>query len=545
MIYYNFKNYEEFKELFGVIEHGNGVKSRKNKILLALYKDKNLLHQYAEGRTNLLDINNLTILKTALLNRMQWQNLRKEGAHFTMCLNGRVFFSDSYETDDMCGLCEDGTLNAVRYVNVDKEKVFKMKAGKMFNHLMTCNTLMDKMPEQIKRWLSEEFVADWIEYARENTSGSEYELHVDENFSDIYDSDRCAGYDEDSDSFGSCMVNDGQWTFYRDAVDAKAAYLTNSDDMIVARCIVFNDVTDENGKRWRLAERQYSCGCDLSLQRQLVSALIRGGYIDGYKKVGASCHDSRAFVDNEGNSLADKRFRISCTLEDGDTLSYQDSFKWYDPDDHIADNFGRGDVALDITDVTIDLDSRHWSEYNGEYIREDDAVYVETRCDWFYDNQVVYAENEREDCFEDDCIRIGGYWYYAGLNAEDPYDHGLAYCEECEEYYVADDACYSELTDQDYCCGYCRDRAEQAWKEDNWYFSEYDDEYFENEDDITIVMQWNKWQSRYEETTIHRETLGELFSYEEAVEINGIVYIDDIGFDGEPIHFCAANLCAA
>ena len=36
MLYYNFNNYEEFKELFGLVKHGNGVKSRKNKILLAL-----------------------------------------------------------------------------------------------------------------------------------------------------------------------------------------------------------------------------------------------------------------------------------------------------------------------------------------------------------------------------------------------------------------------------------------------------------------------------------------------------------------------------
>lgn len=45
MIYIkSFKNYEEFKVLFGVVEHGNGVKSRKNKILLACLKDRKLLH---------------------------------------------------------------------------------------------------------------------------------------------------------------------------------------------------------------------------------------------------------------------------------------------------------------------------------------------------------------------------------------------------------------------------------------------------------------------------------------------------------------------
>lgn len=46
MLYYNFANYEEFKELFGIVEHGNGVKSRKNKILLALYKDRQALRTH-------------------------------------------------------------------------------------------------------------------------------------------------------------------------------------------------------------------------------------------------------------------------------------------------------------------------------------------------------------------------------------------------------------------------------------------------------------------------------------------------------------------
>ena len=43
MLYYNFNNYEEFKELFGLVKHGNGVKSRKNKILLSFIKNGKLL----------------------------------------------------------------------------------------------------------------------------------------------------------------------------------------------------------------------------------------------------------------------------------------------------------------------------------------------------------------------------------------------------------------------------------------------------------------------------------------------------------------------
>lgn len=49
MLYYNFKNYDGFKDLFGTIKHGNNTQSRKNRILLAYLKDRKLLHQAAAG----------------------------------------------------------------------------------------------------------------------------------------------------------------------------------------------------------------------------------------------------------------------------------------------------------------------------------------------------------------------------------------------------------------------------------------------------------------------------------------------------------------
>lgn len=51
MLYYKFKNYEEFKDMFGIIKHGNGVCSRKNKILLAYIRNKRLLHEAINCRT--------------------------------------------------------------------------------------------------------------------------------------------------------------------------------------------------------------------------------------------------------------------------------------------------------------------------------------------------------------------------------------------------------------------------------------------------------------------------------------------------------------
>lgn len=576
MIYFNriFSDYEQFQELFGVQEHGNGNKSRRNKILLALLKSRELLHMEANAPEEWEKV-----IRTGFNPKMgydttfvrysskkvhpfevRWNRVISmpqlfEAVYTAMCYrsfhrNVRIkmdggeyeFSSDLYETDDFAGLCEDGDWRSIRYVNKERGRVFKMRAGKFMRNLIEEYKEFDGvLPEQVKIWFCEEFAERWKAYASQQSSG--YKLVVDDDFESIYDSDCCVG------SFGSCMVNDGYWTFYRDAVDAKAASLRNEDGYIVARCIIYTDVHTSDGKVIRLAERQYSSDSDETLKRQLVMALIAAGEIDGYKRVGADCHSPRMFVDVNGNPFEDLDFWIPCHLDYGDTVSYQDSFKWFDMDAQIAYNYSDGDIYLAITEGAIEEnhDRDCWSSYNGEWIDEDDAYYVETRDDYFYDNQVVnaYVNGCREYCFEDDCIEIGGEYYYAGRNCNCPSDYDIYECPNCGEWFHLDDSCYSEITEEDYCCSSCRDEAEQDFKERNWNYSEYDDEYFENEDEIGTVLQWNVLRFRYEETTIHVDSLETLFENGEAVEIEGVVYIDDIGFDGEPIHFCAAKLCVA
>lgn len=593
MLFYDFKNYEEFKEIFGIIEHGNGQKSRKNKILLALYKDRQALKRYIRhlkylsdqeeyhriddriGRVakhadsssskyvklsltcqhyrnefkdfkddsffGVLKLVTLVDLKNVLRFVMTTDRYRKENAVHTLSLCGLRYYSDSYETDDMLGLCEDGTLSAIRYRNIERNRVFKMKAGKMLNHLISCNTAMELLPEEIKIWFSEQWVADWIDYARYELACDEYKLHVDDNFSDIYSSEYCAGYDKDSDSFGSCMVDDDNWRFYRDAVDAKAAYLTDDDDMIVARCIIYTNVTDQDGKKWRLAERQYSEECDPYLQRQLISALIRDGHIDGYKKIGASCSDSRGFVDNSGNSLHACKFKIPCHLEDGDSLSYQDSFKWYNYSEHYATNYAI-ENAHNLATTDGEFNCGRWSDYNDDYIDEDDAVYVETRNDWFRDDQVVSANvyNEYNDtyteqyCLKDDCLFVDNDYYYAGDDAEYPEDFGLSRCPECGEVFIKDDGCYSEYLEEEFCCSGCCEDAETRRHEDNGEaFSEWDTEWFD-EDDVICARSWDG--ERYVITTISIDSFNELVQDYEATEYNGEYFIDDITSEGEPVH---------
>lgn len=76
MLYYNFDGYEGFCCRFGFIEHDNGKKTRRNKILLDFMKDRKLLHDAI--RTNnfsLLNITNTADLRK-LCSRRLWIQAR-------------------------------------------------------------------------------------------------------------------------------------------------------------------------------------------------------------------------------------------------------------------------------------------------------------------------------------------------------------------------------------------------------------------------------------------------------------------------------------
>ena len=74
MIYIkSFSNYEGFKEVFGFIEHGNGVKSRKNKILLGVLKDRKFIHRClgSEKDAKILSITSMAEMKNYLHRKSQ------------------------------------------------------------------------------------------------------------------------------------------------------------------------------------------------------------------------------------------------------------------------------------------------------------------------------------------------------------------------------------------------------------------------------------------------------------------------------------------
>ena len=82
----------------------------------------------------------------------------------------------------------------------------------------------------------------------------------------------------------------------------------------------------------------------------------------------------------------------------------------------------------------------------------------------------------------------------------------------------------SELTSKFYCSEECKEKAEEEYKEKNWYYAEYDDVYFENEDDITYYNMYDSIAGRYIPTSISKAALSLALEKQYLTEIDGAVY---------------------
>lgn len=489
-----FNSVEEFNAIFGFREV-NGEKVRKNKIVLGFLRDYNV-HKYLRDRwpseaRRLFRVCNVD----DLYNRLTLDIANTTPGSSSFALLDRWYRSSAYALDEYLGICEDGDYRAIRYVNTSNGRIFKMKAGRFFKQIILSTELGKMLPESTILYLCEEFSRRWETYSMDKVSSRT--LVVDDNFASIYDSRKCAG------AFGSCMMDDDLYPFYNNAVKAKAASLRDENGTIVARCVIFTEVhEDGTDKIWRLGERQYACN-ELD-KRLLVNALIRGGYIDGYKTVGASCHEGRNFVDNEGHSLSDKHFYIDCHLDCDDELSYQDSFKYYDMDSGIAWNNSDHHYTDTLDTTEGRLAGGNYDDYHNCYTRND-TVEVHYNGSW------IRCDEERLDDF----IYIDGEYYH---------EDEVSRCPYCDEYYVTENGCYSELTGDDYCCDHCRIEAELQYKAENWTYAEIDDEYFEDEDDVTTVFIWSSWRNTYLERSISVELLEERVNDGDFFEHEGEFY---------------------
>lgn len=507
MLYYNFYGYEEFKARFGLEKRDNGTVARKNRILLGHLKNPALLKYCREHNDyTLLHIYDMAALQKKVFEAVLKSGENDEKLPYRVELIGKTYYSSRYQTDESKGVCEDLDKSSVRYVNIERNRIFKMRAGKFMRELILETEIGKLLSPSVVNWIAGDiFTQQWCTYTYGYTP--EIELHVNDDFRSIYDSDCCKG------NFDSCMVDRDRTSFYHDSVKAKAAYITDKTGLIVARAVLFTDVTDQDSKKWRLLERQYSSGGDDILKRLLVDKLIQEKHIDGYKIVGASCHEANAFVDTEGNSLSDRMFEIDCELDEEDTLSYQDSFKWYSYSRNKAYNYGNSNSSynLDTTDLNLygdtddEEDGGEWDAYHQYYCDDTSLCYRNGREIWVDSDNLddfVWIESKNEYHHEEDCIC----------------------CDDCRTHVLLDDAIYSEVTEEYYCCKECMEKAENEFKRKNWHYSEYDDEWYESLDDITQINIWNETEGIYEEKSICTDTLDNLIENEDVWEFGEDVF---------------------
>lgn len=491
MLIFDIRNYNDFQYIFGMEYHGNGVKSRKNKILLQHLKNRSLIKWCRENEDwSLINVRNMADLKKQVIAAIEESGQNDLDLPYVVNVMGKTFHSALYETDQAEGLCEDFDKKSIRYINVERDQAFKMKAGKFFNAIIKETEIGNILSEQVIIWICEELCADWATYTIGHTP--EYQLHVDDNFEIIYNEVKCRGFNG-----CSCMVGKDRHSFYENSVDAKAAYLTDNEGYVIARAVIFTDVTDQDGKNWRLCERQYSKESNEVLKRLLVDQLIKGGHIDGYKQIGAGCSESRAFVANNGKSLSDKKFSIKCELECYDCLSYQDSFKYYDYDNCIAYNYSSAqhDYELDTTDYSLEGDEEDEQEYDDYH----DYHCDETRLCYCHGREVYVDVDNLEDFV---CADDGEYYHH-----ED-----VAKCPQCGAIIVMKDAVYNEEEDAYFCDSEC----ESKYIDDNWHYAEWDDAYYPDESDVTTISVWSDENQAYEETTISKESKQLLINRSEA-----------------------------
>lgn len=441
MLYTSFRNYDEYREMF---YRADG--SRKNKILLdfltcndlrTFYKRKSYKKMFPrQTMVGLYDYCMREISESFPHNSLiEWGSIK---------LLGYEFDSTLYDCDEQEGVCLGGDIQSYRCERLDNRKMCNMKVGRLFAQIIEDNRWGSKLPKSVKIYLCEEVTKRWK--AERLEEESKYELHYGSSSSDfrrIYDYyDDCAG------GFGSCMSGGSHADFYTNAVEATAAWIKDVETgSIVARCVIYDKVMTCYGDIIRLAERQYAKNDKDYLKAILINKLIKEGLIDGYKAIGADSSDAGNFLDVNGEKFENTDFSIECQLDFGDTLSYQDSFKWYDVNSREAYNYHAdyANINLAKTDGIL-YDPRNYDDYHGCYTWND-VVSV------YYDEHWIKCDEERLDDF----LEIDGDYYHEDY---------VSVCPECGDYFLTDDGYEHEESGDVFCCLQCLEDYYPDYNED-------------------------------------------------------------------------------
>ena len=325
MLYFKIKDYSEFKDIFGTKNSPRGT--IQNKILLAFWKSrfKSNPNEAASLCRNMTDM--YKVVMDCLTNSSTHVDV--SGLHLVKIkIKDKVFnfYTNRYTTEGIgtAGELAQGAkdLKCCTVIDTKTNKFCVVKPSKII--LDAFASVKAVLAPSVITYCAEVFQSQWEAYRQ--FCLEKYRLVVDDNCQDIYSSSHCLP------NFGSCMTDRHHWVFYRDYVKALSAKLIETESgKIAARCIVWQDVKcDKTNKLYSYADRQYSANGDMKLKALLIERLYEGGFINIHKDVGAGCREAMYISDRTGNRIADPQLSVACTAKKGCSISYMDTFKYFD-----------------------------------------------------------------------------------------------------------------------------------------------------------------------------------------------------------------------
>lgn len=325
MLYFKIKDYSEFKDIFGTKNSPRGT--IQNKILLAFWKSRfqRNPNEAASLCRNMTDM--YKVVMDCLTNPPA--NVNVTGLHLVKIKikdNVFYFYSSKYTTDGIgtAGNIAQGAkdLKCCTVIDAKTKKFCTVKPSKII--LDSFASVGAKLAASVITYCAEVFQSQWEAYRQ--FCLEKYRLVIDDNFQDIYSSKHCLP------NFGSCMTDRNHWVFYRDYVKALSAKLIETESgKIAARCIVWPEVKcDRTNKVYSYADRQYAAHGNMKLKALLIERLYEGGHINIHKDVGAGCREAMYISDRTGNRITDPQLSVACTAKRGDSISYMDTFKYFD-----------------------------------------------------------------------------------------------------------------------------------------------------------------------------------------------------------------------
>ena len=359
----------------------------------------------------------------------------------------------------------DGTQGQIRYQlcvtneRGDSCKYYRAKVGKIVREFLNSERFKDRygvdLTNTLIDYLCEEASARLNAYNLNNTKG--YNLVVDDNFQKIYST----GYTIENSSFGSCQMDKDLWDMWPNVKGAKAIYVTNEDEEIVARAIYFTEIhVEEDDKVYRGIERIYSYNSDEKYKKLLLMMARKDGIVDIFKDINAGAHDTKMWriIKGEEDEKFEKKMYVECVKEfTCESVAWGDSFKYYNEknlciynyeyscDDLVLDNYDEGVTFEYLLDRWYDSYSECW-RYSREY---------SSNTAFYHGNEIETTEYNIDN-------------YFRHISYLDEYHH----CDDVVEDYQGNDILKIDAEWSDYYDGYIRDEYAE--------YSDYHNDYIDS-----------------------------------------------------------------